>query len=112
MKRLLPVLALCALAAMPVAALAQQGPGMPNPPTPEQRAIMEKSRTDAKAGAYAALTQAHATSISAIVAQVTAGTLDRRAAATQIDALLTPDEKSGVMAAAAKARNAMRVAQM
>lgn len=69
---------------------------------------MEKARADAKVAAYQALTPAHVTSVNAIVAQVTAGTLDRRAAAGQIDALLTANEKTAVMAAADKSFAAMR----
>jgi hypothetical protein len=110
MKRLL-LLALCAAIAMPLAAFAQPAPSMQGgPPTPEQRAAMEKARADAKVAAYQALTPAHVTSVSAIVAQVAAGTLDRRAAGGQIDALLTPDEKTAVMAAANKSFAAMRSA--
>jgi hypothetical protein len=71
---------------------------------------MEKLRADAKASAYAALTPAHAASVQGIVAQVAAGTLDRRAAAGQIDALLSPDEAKAVLAAETKSRAAMRAA--
>jgi hypothetical protein len=101
----------CALALLPVAALAQQGPpGMGGPPSPQQQAAMEKIRADAKAAAYAVLSPAHVASVNGIVAQVAAGTLDRRAAGGQIDALLSPDEQKGVLAAAAKSRDAMRAA--
>jgi hypothetical protein len=112
MKRLWMVFALCGLAVFPAVASAQSGPppGMGGPPSPQQQAAMEKARADGKAAAYAVLSPAHATSVNAIVAQVTAGTLDRRAAGGQIDALLTPDEQKGVLAAAAKARDAMRAA--
>lgn len=110
MKRFL-LLALCAVFLMPFAALAQPAPPMQGgPPTPEQRAAMEKARADAKTAAYQALTPAHVTSVNAIVAQVAAGTLDRRSASGQIDALLTPDEKTAVMAAANKSFAAMRAA--
>jgi hypothetical protein len=108
MKRMLVLLALCATVAAPAVALGQQGPPMGNPPTPEQRAQMEKARADAKAAVYNALTPAHAASVTAIVAKVTAGTLDRRAASSQIDALLSPDEAKAVLAAGARARSAMR----
>jgi hypothetical protein len=111
MKRLWMLCSLCALTLLPAAAFAQEGPpGMGGPPSPQQQAAMEKIRTDAKAAAYAALSPAHAASVNAIVAQVAAGTLDRRAAGGQIDALLTPDEAKGVLAAAAKSRDAMRAA--
>jgi hypothetical protein len=111
MKRLWMLCSLCVLAAVPAAAFAQQGPpDMGGPPSPQQRAAMDKARADAKVAAYAVLTPAHLTSVNAIVAQVAAGTLDRRAAGGQIDALLTPDEQKGVLAAAAKSRDAMRAA--
>jgi hypothetical protein len=107
MKRLWMLSALCVLVVLPAAAFAQQGPpGMGAPPSPQQQAAMEKARDDAKAAAYGALSPAHLTSVNAIVAQVAAGTLDRRAAGGQIDALLTPDEQKGVLAAAAKLRGA------
>ncbi|HEV8022083.1 MAG TPA: hypothetical protein VGP41_12505 [Candidatus Lustribacter sp.] len=110
MKRFL-LLALCAAFAMPFAAVAQPAPPMQGgPPSPQQRAAMEKARADAKVAAYQALTPAHVTSVNAIVAQVAAGSLDRRTASGQIDALLTPDEKTAVMAAASKSFAAMRAA--
>jgi hypothetical protein len=110
MKRLLVLLALCASVAVPLAAFAQPAPPMQGGPSPEQRAMMEKMRTDAKAAAYSTLTPAHASAVTAIVAQVAAGTLDRRAAGRQIDAMLTPDEQRAVLAAADKSRAAMRAA--
>jgi hypothetical protein len=112
MKRLWMLCSLCMLVALPAAAFAQQGPpGMGGPPpSPQQQAAMEKARADAKAAGYAVLSPAHVASMNAIVAQVVAGTLDRRAASGQIDALLTPDEQKGVLAAASKSRDAMRAA--
>ena len=58
------------------------------------------------------LTPAHAAAVTAIVAQVVAGSLDRRAAGAQIDALLTPVEQKAVLAASDKSRAAMRAAMM
>lgn len=114
MKHLFTVLALCGVVVLPLAASAQAGPpgmgGPPSAPSPEQRAAMEKFRADAKASAYAALTPAHAAGVQTIVAQVVAGTLERRAAVGQIDALLTPDEAKAVLGAAARSRAAMRAA--
>jgi hypothetical protein len=112
MKRLLVLLALCASVAVPLAASAQPGPPVQGGPSPDQRAMMEKMRLDAKAAAYSALTAAHAASVTDIVAQVAAGTLDRRTAGDRIDALLTPDEQKAVSAAADKSRSAMRAAMM
>ncbi len=110
MKRLPVLLALCVGLAVPAAGLAQPAPPMPGGPTPAQQAALEKIRTDAKAAALGALTPAHAASVNAIVAQVAAGTLDRRAASTQIDAILSADEQKAVLAAADKSRRAMRAA--
>jgi hypothetical protein len=117
MKTFLLLVALCAAIAVPAIVLAQQG-GPPGPmgpggwhsPSPQMRAAMDKAHADGKAAAYAALSPAHATQVQAIVSQVAAGTLDRRAAAAQIDALLTPDEQKAVLAAGQKARNEMRAA--
>jgi len=106
MKRSLVLLVLCASVAVPVAAF-----GQPAGPPPNQ-AMMEKMRADAKAAAYSALTPAHATAVTALIAQVAAGTLDPRAAGGQIDALLTPDEQKAVLAAGAKSRQAMRASGM
>ena len=110
MKRLLVLLALGVSLAVPAVALAQPAPPMQGGPTPEQQATMEKIRAAAKAAAFGALTPAHAGTVNGIVAQVAAGTLDRRAAATQIDAILTADEQKAVLAAADKSRRAMRAA--
>jgi hypothetical protein len=110
MKRPLVLLALCASVAMPLAAFAQPAPPMPGAPSPEQRAMMEKLRADAKTAAYGALTPAHAAAVTAIVGQVTAGSLGRRAAGKQIDALLTPDEQKAVLSAAGTSRKAMMAA--
>ncbi len=105
MKRVLVLLALCASVSVPAAAFAQ-----PATPTADQRAAYDKMRADAKTAAYATLTPAHAAGVTAIVSQVAAGTLDRRAGAQKIDALLTPDESKAVLAAADKSRAAMRAA--
>jgi hypothetical protein len=120
MKRAIVIVALCASALVPALAWAQQGPppGPPGPmgadgrpsPSPAMRAAMEQARAGAKAAAFAALTPAHATGVQAILQQASAGTLDRRAAAQQIDALLTPDERAAVLAAGDKARRDMRAA--
>jgi hypothetical protein len=117
MKTFLLLVALCAAIAVPAIVLAQQG-GPPGPmgpggwhsPSPQMRAAMDKAHADAKVAAYAALSPAHATQVQAIVSQVAAGTLDRRAAGAQIDALLTPDEQKSVLAAGEKARSEMRAA--
>jgi hypothetical protein len=91
MKRALVILALCASVGMPVVALGQPAPSTPSP---ELRSMMEKIHAEAKMAAYAALTPAHAASVTSIAAQVAAGTLDPRSAEKQIDALLTTDEQT------------------
>jgi hypothetical protein len=108
---MLMLLALCATV-IPAVALAQAGPGagVRPPPSPEQRAMMEKLRTDAKATAYGALTPAHRDRVTAIVADVAAGKQDRAAAAKLIDDVLTPDEQKAVRDAAAAAFRARRMA--
>jgi hypothetical protein len=110
MKRSLLLLALCATVALPVAAFGQAGPpGMQGgPPTAAQRATMEKARADAKAAAYLALTPAHKDRVTAIIADVAAGTRDPRAAAKLIDDVLTPDEQKAVRDAEQASRQAMR----
>jgi hypothetical protein len=110
MKRMLMLIALCATVAVPAVALAQAGPGPGGPPSPEQRAMMEKLRADAKASAYNALTPAHRDRVTAIVADVAAGKQDRAAAVKQIDDLLTPDEQKAVRDAAEAAFRARRAA--
>jgi len=107
MKRAFVVFAFCALAAAPGVAF-----GQPSGPAPEQRDALDKAHADAKAAAYAVLTAPHVASVSAIAAQVAAGSLDRRAASGQIDALLTPTEAKAVLAAAVSSRKAMRAAMM
>jgi hypothetical protein len=72
--------------------------------------MMEKIHAEAKTAAYAALTPAHAASVTSIAAQVAAGTLDPRSAEKQIDTLLTTDEQTAVRAAERKAMSDMRSA--
>ena len=72
--------------------------------------MMEKIHAEAKTAAYAALTPAHAASVTSITAKVAAGTLDPRSAGKQIDELLTTDEQKAVLAAQQKARDTMRAA--
>jgi len=95
--------------AFPVMAPAQPmgGPGEGGPP-PAMRAKMEKILGDARAAAMNALSPGHRDAVAAIVAQNAAGTLDRRAGAQRIDALLTSDERSRVLAVERKLRTDMR----
>jgi hypothetical protein len=108
MKRMLVLLGLCATVAVPVAAFAQAGPPGMQPPTPEQRAMMDKARADAKTAAYLNITPAHAERVNAIIADVAAGKRDPREAAKLIDDVLTPDEQKAVRDAEQASRSAMR----
>jgi hypothetical protein len=72
--------------------------------------MMEKIHAEAKMAAFAALTPAHAASVTSITGQVVIGTLDPRSAGKQIDGLLTTDETKAVLAAEQKSRDSMRAA--
>jgi hypothetical protein len=116
MKRTFMLLALCATVAVPAVAFAQAGPGpgpgpgVQSPVSPEQRAMMDKLRADAKTSAYNALTPAHRDRVTAIVADVAAGKQSRADAAKAIDDLLTPDEQKAVRDAATASFQARRAA--
>ncbi len=102
---------LAACLGAPLAASAQPagGPDSGGPP-PAVRAKLDAIAAQAKTDGYAALSPDHRANVSAVVAKVTAGTLEPRAAAAQIDALLTPDERTAILAVAAKSRTQMRAA--
>lgn len=102
MRKALAIVALAAGLVVPVVAFAQPAPS--NSPSPELRSMMDKVRAEAKTAAFATLTPARAASVTTIVSQVSAGSLDPRKAAEQIDGMLTGDESKAVMAAAAKSR--------
>jgi hypothetical protein len=74
------------------------------------RAKMDAMRAQSKADAFGALSPDHRAKVQAIVAQVSAGSLEPRDAVAQIDALLTPDERQSVEAVAEKSRDQMRAA--
>lgn len=103
MKSLRTVFLAGALAALasPLAALAQMAPPPPNGPhgpPPEMRAQFEAARTQARTAAMNALSADHRGKVQAILAQVQAGSLDPRSAATQIDGILSPSESAAVLA--------------
>lgn len=102
------ILAAAALAALisPVAAFAQQPPD--GPPPPQMRAQMEQLRAQAKTAAFNDLSADHRAKVQAILQKVQNGSLDPRAAGTQIDAILSPTEKQAVLAEVEKMRHAMR----
>jgi hypothetical protein len=95
-----------ALGVTPAVAAAQAGPG--GGPPGDMRAKMEQARSDAKTASYNALSADHRAKVQAIVDQFDAGTLtDPRAAASRIDAVLTPDETTAVLAQRQALRSAM-----
>jgi len=97
---------------LPLAAGAQPAPPPPDQmgPPPAMTATMDKIHAAAKTSAYGALTPDHRAKVQAIVDQVKAGTVTPRDGGAQIDALLTPDEKTAVLAASKKAHEDMRAA--
>jgi hypothetical protein len=111
MKRSLLALTIAVCAGSPLIALAQPGPGSDDMgPPPAVRAKMDAIGAQAKAASYAVLTPEHRAAVDAILAKVRAGTLEPRAAGTQIDALLTPEETKAVMDVAVETREQARAA--
>jgi hypothetical protein len=108
MQRSLFALILSTFALAPLTAAAQPGPDMG--PSPEMRAKMEAVHAQAKSDAYGALTPDHRAKVQAIVGQVTAGKLAPRDAETQIDALLSPGERTSVGNVAESVHQKMRAA--
>ncbi|BDE05566.1 hypothetical protein WPS_08420 [Vulcanimicrobium alpinum] len=105
MKHVLSLAAAALAIGLPLGAAAQSAPdSAPGGPPPEMRARMERARDDARAAALGALSAAHRTQVQAILDQLNSGKLnDPRAAAAQIDGLLTADESKAVLAAHDKA---------
>ena len=68
---------------------------------------MQQIRSTAKTAAFNALSADHRARVQAIIDQVNGGSLDRRSAAQQIDAVLTPSETQAVLAQQAKMREEM-----
>ncbi len=111
MQRIIFGLFLAVTLGVPLGAFAQPAPGPAGAgPPPEMRAKMDALHAQAKTDAYATLSADHRTQVQAIAAQVASGSLMRRDAARQIDALLTPDETKSVLGVAQKSRDAMHAA--
>ena len=106
------VLALAASLIPLVACTAQSNAQEGGGPSPEMQAKMDAVRGDAKTAAFADLSEAHRTQVQAIVDQFDAdgSTLTLAAATQQIDALLTPQETTALLAQNQKMRDAMRAA--
>ncbi len=109
MKLTLPVLALALATGLPLAACAQQSNAAENGPPPAIRAQMQQARDNAKTAAFNDLTPADRAKVQAIINQVNNGQLtDLRAAAQQIDAVLTPAETTAVLGERDKMMAAIR----
>ena len=111
MKRWIIALAAVASFSLPLASQAQPsgGPG-PGGPPPEARAKFEKVVGDARVAALNAVGPEHRDAVRAIVAEVAARSVDRRAGAQKIDALLSADDRTRVNAVEEKMRTEMRTA--
>lgn len=105
MTKVLMFCAAAALAATGLAAAQSQG----GPPS-GMRAQMQQARDSAKTASLKALSADHQSKVSAIVNGFNAGTLDMATATSQIDAVLTPDEATAVLAQEQTMRDAMRQA--
>ena len=103
MRNILFALSL-ALFAAPIAAAAQGFPGM----TPEQQVQVQALRDTAKTTSFNALSADHRTKVQAIITSFNSGSVAIADAVTQIDAVLTPDESTAVLAAGQTMRDAMR----
>lgn len=94
------LLVLALAAAMPLSACAQtaQAQSQDGPP-PAVRAQMQQARDSAKTAAFNDLSTDHRARVQSIVDGINNGTqTDLRAAGTQIDAILSPDEQKAVLA--------------
>lgn len=78
--------------------------------TPELQAQMQTLRDTAKTNSFNALSADHRTKVQAIITQFDNGSLPMADAVTQIDAVLTPDEATAVIAQGQAFRDAMRKA--
>ncbi len=105
MKKPLFAIILAAASVLPLAVSAQTPP---EGPPPEVRAQFEQLHATAKTNAFNALSADHRAKVQNIINQVNAGTLDRRSAAQQIDAVLSPTESQAVLNEGQKMRTAMR----
>jgi hypothetical protein len=104
------LLALALAATMPLSACAQsaQAQSQDGPP-PEVRAQMQQARDGAKTAALNDLSADHRAKVQSVIDGVNNGTqTDLRAAATQIDGILSPGESKAVLAERDKMMQTMR----
>lgn len=112
MKQLVLAAAIVAMTAAP--AVAQNvAPATPNPAIRQQmrqmRSQMMQMHQQFRTQVLAALTPAHKALLASIAGNLaTATTPDYRAAAAQLDAVLSPTEKQNIMSAAQTMRTSMR----
>ena len=103
MKKALPVLALLMAAGLPLAACAEQSNAAEGPPP-----AVVQARAAAKTAAFNDLSGSDRAKVQAIIDQVNNGQLtDLRAAAQQIDAVLSPTETTAVLAERTKMMDAI-----
>jgi hypothetical protein len=105
------MLALALATGLSLASCAQQSNAAENGSgaSPETRAQMQQARDNAKTAALNDLSAADRAKVQSIVDQVSNGQLtDLRAAAQQIDAVLTPDESKAVLGERDKMMAAIR----
>ncbi len=109
MQKAFSVLALMIAAGLPVSACAQQSNAAENGPPPEVRAQIQAAHDAAKTAAFNDLSAGNRSKVQAIIDDVNSGKqTDLRAAAQQIDALLSPDETKAVLAERTKMMQTMR----
>jgi hypothetical protein len=111
MKLSLPILALALATGLSLAACAQQTNAAENGSgaSPEMRAQMQQARDNAKTAALNDLSAGDRAKVQAILDQVNNGQqTDLRAAAQQIDAILSPDESKAVLGERDKMMAAIR----
>lgn len=100
MKLSVPTLALLMATGLPLAACAQQSNAAQNypSPSPEMRAQMQQARDNTRTAALNDLSPANRAKVQAIFDQVNNGQqTDLRAAAQQINAILSPTESAAVL---------------
>jgi len=109
MKRWIGAATLAASMVFPAAAWSQPASGPPpGGPPPAARAQMRAALGAANAAAQNALSPAHRDAVARITNSVAARSVDPRSGARQIDALLSADEKTKLVAIEQKLRTQMR----
>lgn len=105
---MIKLLSFCAVAVLAATGLASAQ--TPSAAPTGMRAQMQQARDAAKAASLNALSSDHQAKVQTIVTAFDDGTLDIATAGAQIDAVLTPDEATAVLAQQQTMRDAMRAA--